>query len=179
MTHNPTDDLENTIDESHSIDEVMAAEGSAETATPQIETRDEEMARLRGEVADANNRVLMAQADLENFRKRMRRDVEDQIRFAAIPIVNDLLQVRDNLVRAVEAAAAGEAANNDGLRDGVKMLVKQFDDTLAKHAITAIASVGQHSIRTCIKRSRRCLAPMCLQAPSPTKPSLDSKCTAE
>ncbi len=109
------------------------------------ETRDEEMQRLRREVDDANNRVLMAQADLENFRKRMRRDVEDQIRFAAIPVVSDLLQVRDNLVRAIEAAAPtdGQATSTDGLRDGVKMLVKQFDDMLGKHRIMPIASVGE------------------------------------
>lgn len=144
MTHNRTEDQDNIAGESLNIDEVMAAEGSNDSVTEtKIESRDEEMERLRSEVADANNRVLMAQADLENFRKRMRRDVEDQIKFAAIPVVNDLLQVRDNLVRAVEAAAAGEAASHDGLREGVKMLVKQFDDTLAKHAITAIASVGQ------------------------------------
>jgi molecular chaperone GrpE len=109
------------------------------------ETRDEEMDRLRSEAEDANNRVLMAQADLENFRKRMRRDVEDQIRFAAIPVVADLLQVRDNLVRAIEAAAVADsqATSNDGLRDGVTMLVKQFDDMLGKHGITPIASVGE------------------------------------
>ncbi len=108
------------------------------------ETRDEEMLRLRGEVDEANNRVLMAQADLENFRKRMRRDTEDQIRFAALPIVGEILQVRDNLVRAIDAAenSAGEAPT-DGLRDGVRMLIKQFDDTLGRHGITAIKSVGE------------------------------------
>ncbi len=145
MTHNPIEDQANPTDGSQSVDEVMASEDAVETATEQhVETRDEEMERLRSEVADANNRVLMAQADLENFRKRMRRDLEDQIKFAPIAVVNDLLQVRDNLVRAVEAAIAGDAAaSNDGLREGVKMLVKQFDDTLAKHSITAIASVGQ------------------------------------
>ncbi len=145
MTQNPTEDLDHTADGSHNIDEVMAEQAAAEAASQTVaETRDEEMERLRSEVADANNRVLMAQADLENFRKRMRRDMEDQIKFAAIPIVNDLLQVRDNLVRAIEAAAVGEAASShDALREGVKMLVKQFDDTLAKHSITSIVSVGQ------------------------------------
>lgn len=109
------------------------------------ETRDEQMDRLRGEVEDANNRVLMAQADLENFRKRIRRDVEDQIRFAPIPVVSDLLQVRDNLVRAIDAAATAdaEATSIDGLRDGVRIVIKQFDDTLSKHGITPIPAVGE------------------------------------
>jgi len=129
---------EEILDSHSAIDEVIAEQVHEET-------RDEEMERLRGEVEDANTRVLMAQADLENFRKRMRRDVEDQIRFASIPVVSDLLQVRDNLVRAIEAAATSDSqrTSTDGLRDGVKMLVKQFDDMLGKHGMTPIASVGQ------------------------------------
>jgi molecular chaperone GrpE len=126
------------VDPSAVVDEALAAE-------TQAETRDEAMDRLRSEVEDANNRVLMAQADLENFRKRMRRDMEDQIRFAALPVVADLLEVRDNLVRAIEAVATagGEANAGDGLRDGVQMLVKQFDITLGKHGIKPIHCVGE------------------------------------
>jgi molecular chaperone GrpE len=134
---------EQNPNEKVNVDSTALDEAMAEQAIE--ETRDEEISRLRGELEDANNRVLMAQADLENFRKRMRRDVEDQIRFAAIPVVTDLLQVRDNLVRAIEAAASADtqATSNDGLREGVEMLVKQFDDLLGKHGITAIASVGE------------------------------------
>ena len=125
------------MDPSAVVDEALAAE-------TQAETRDEAMDRMRGEVDDANNRVLMAQADLENFRKRMRRDTEDQIRFAALPIVADILEVRDNLVRAIEAVttAGSETNAGDGLREGVQMLVKQFDNTLSKHGIKPIQSVG-------------------------------------
>jgi molecular chaperone GrpE len=137
------------MNDEQSTNEETSESGSAvdEAIVEQLneETRDEEMERLRGEVDDANNRVLMAQADLENFRKRMRRDVEDQIRFAAIPVVSDLLQVRDNLVRAIEAAATtdSQGTSTDGLRDGVKMLVKQFDDMLSKHGMTPIPAVGE------------------------------------
>ncbi|MGV3485509.1 MAG: nucleotide exchange factor GrpE [Planctomycetaceae bacterium] len=131
----PSDD---PVDSSSSYDEAIVEQAIEET-------RDEQMDRLRSEVEDANNRVLMAQADLENFRKRMRRDVEDQIRFAAIPVISDLLQVRDNLVRAIDAAASAEseAASIDGLREGVRMLIKQFDDTLGKHGISSIPAVGE------------------------------------
>jgi len=128
-----------------SIDDASSAFDEAISEQAAEESRDEAMDRMRGEVTDANNRVLMAQADLENFRKRMRRDVEDQIKFASIPVVMDLLQVRDNMARAIDAAASLDKneTSTDGLRDGVKMLIKQFDDTLSKHGITAIASVGE------------------------------------
>ena len=105
------------------------------------ETRDEEIERLR-ETADlADKRVLQAQAEAENFRKRMRRDMDEQLRFAAAPLVTDLLQVRDNLQRAVEAA--GNEAGAEGLRGGVEMVIKLFDDTMAKHGIKEIPAEGE------------------------------------
>lgn len=105
------------------------------------ETRDEEMERLRATAAEADKRVLMAQAEAENFRKRMRRDFEDQLKYAALPMVTDILQVRDNLIRALEAAE--NAADTAGLKDGVAMVAKQLDDTLAKYAVVEIPAEGE------------------------------------
>ncbi|MCC9656989.1 nucleotide exchange factor GrpE [Rhodopirellula halodulae] len=122
--------------EAASTDEAFAEAGE--------ETRDEEMIRLRGEVDEANKRVLQAQAEAENFRKRMRRDTEDQLKFASMPLVNDILQVRDNLLRAIEAAsAAGDAESSAGLSEGVSMVCKQLDDVLAKHGIKEIPAQGE------------------------------------
>ncbi|TWT76622.1 heat shock protein GrpE [Planctomycetes bacterium CA13] len=107
----------------------------------QAETRDEEIVRLRVSSESAEKRVLQAQAEAENFRKRMRRDYEDQLRFASLPLVNDLLLVRDNLHRAIEAAESSSDAA--GLREGVAMVVKQLDDTLAKYNVRPIPTDGE------------------------------------
>ena len=123
--------------ETEAADEVMAEEAPIEVP----ETRDEEMQRLRETAALADKRVLQAQAEAENFRKRMRRDMDEQLRFAAAPLVTDLLQVRDNLFRAVEAA--GNEPGAEGLRGGVEMVIKLFDDTLAKHGVTEITAQGE------------------------------------
>lgn len=105
------------------------------------ETRDEEIERLRSSADEAEKRVLMAQAEAENFRKRMRRDFEDQLKFAALPLVTDILQVRDNLNRAIEAAAASD--DSAGLKEGVAMVAKQLDDALARHGIREIPADGE------------------------------------
>lgn len=107
------------------------------------ETRDEEMERLRGEVDAADKRVLLAQADAENFRKRMRRDYEDQLKFAPMAVIGDILQVRDNLTRAIDAASTGDGDVPQGLLEGVQMVTKQLDDTLAKHGVEAIPAEGE------------------------------------
>ncbi len=105
------------------------------------ESRDQELMRLRAMVEEADKRVLLAQADAENFRKRMRRDVEDQLKYASVPLVNEILSVRDNLLRGLEAA--GATSDWAGLSEGVAMVVKQLDDTLAKHGVREIPAMGE------------------------------------
>jgi molecular chaperone GrpE len=113
----------------------------SELDPPADETRDEELSRLRQAGAEAEKRVLLAQAEAENFRKRLRRDVEEQLKFAAVPLIHDVLQVRDNLVRALEAASGNHESS--GLSAGVAMVVKQLDDALAKHGIHEIPAAGE------------------------------------
>ena len=57
-----------------------------------------------------------------------------------MPLVNEILEVRDNLRRAIDAAE-GESAGS--LRDGVAMVVKQLDDTLGKHGVREIPAMGE------------------------------------
>jgi molecular chaperone GrpE len=120
-----------------------AADGALEdeTVSETPPTRDEEMERLRRTAAEAEKRVLQAQAEAENFRKRMRRDLEDQLKFAATDLVVDLLEVRDNLKRAIDASQSGQ--ESAGLREGVQMVVKQMDDVLAKHGVVEIPAEGE------------------------------------
>lgn len=137
----PDDD--NGFDDTPAQDDVDAATDRAHDSFDAPESRDEEMMRLRREVDMAEKRVLQAQAEAENFRKRMRRDYEDQLKFAAIPLITDLLQVRDNLHRAIDAAGANcESGLSAGLRDGVVMVAKQLDDTLNKHGVESIPADG-------------------------------------
>lgn len=124
------------------LDPAAADQAVGETDANAPQSRDEAMERMAVEVEQARQRVLMAQAELENFRKRTRKDYEDQIRFAAMPLVEDLLQVRDNLVRAIDAAENASSAS-EGLKDGVQLVVKQLDDVFGKHGIQAIAAVGE------------------------------------
>lgn len=116
-------------------------ETSDSDSGPTTETRDEEMERLRAAAGEADKRVLLAQAEAENTRKRVRRDFEDRLKFAAVPVIVDLLEVRDNLLRAIEAFQSSE--DTAGLQEGVAMVAKQLDDTLAKHGVREIPADGE------------------------------------
>jgi molecular chaperone GrpE len=94
----------------------------------------------RAEVQAAEDRALRAQAELENYRKRIRREMEEDRKYAALPLVRDLLSVVDNLERAI--AAAENSTSAAGLLEGVKMVAVQFEYVLKQHQCAKIATVG-------------------------------------
>ena len=137
-------DSDDPVTQEHDADSVSKAEPAAahQAVVDQVlETRDEEIERLREAADSADMRVLKAQAEAENFRKRLRRDYEDQVKYAPVPLVTDVLEVRDNLLRGLEAAK--NSADAGGLQEGVEMVVKQLDDFLTKHAVLQIPTEGE------------------------------------
>ncbi|MEM6471743.1 MAG: nucleotide exchange factor GrpE [Planctomycetota bacterium] len=137
----PTSDSFESDQQAPSAEESNADEAfQDETVCDAPPSRDEEMEQLRRSAEEADKRVLQAQAEAENFRKRMRRDFEDQIKFASTDLVVDVLEVRDNLLRAIDAASGDGVA---GLKDGVAMVLKQLDDVLAKHGVKEIPAEGE------------------------------------
>ena len=119
---------EEQVQEFGSIDDALAS-GEAfvvEDGDPGADV----ILQLQDQLKEAEKRVLMAQADLENFRRRVRRESQDQIKYAAGGLMTDLLESVDNLHRAVEAYETDP--NGDGLRDGVKLVTSQIMESLNK-----------------------------------------------
>lgn len=112
--------------------------GAADAAFAAGET---EVEKLRADLEDASDRVLRAQAELDNYRKRARRELEDERRYAAMPLLRDLLPVLDNIYRAIEAAE--KSATAGGLLDGVKLVAQSLESVLAKHDCKRIEALGQ------------------------------------
>ena len=63
-----------------------------------------EFENLKAALAESEKRALVAAADLENFRKRSAKQAQDQIKYASLPMMNELLEAVDNLNRAVDSA---------------------------------------------------------------------------
>ncbi len=92
-------------------------------------------------LAEANDRVLRTQAELENYRRRARRELEDQARYAAMPLLRDLMPVLDNMERAIEAAEKAEETGS--LLDGFKMVKQQLETILQQQQCTVIDAHGK------------------------------------
>ncbi|MEM7557989.1 MAG: nucleotide exchange factor GrpE [Planctomycetota bacterium] len=92
-------------------------------------------------VQEAEKEALLARAEMENFRKRMQRESEQTLKYANMNLVRDLLEVGDNLQRAIEAGADDEATK--GLRDGVAMVSQQMKDVLGRYGCKPIPALGE------------------------------------
>lgn len=116
-------------------DEAFAAEEESAPAEAASEAE-----QLRGELAEAKDRALRTQAELDNYRKRVQREMDDTLRYANLNLMRDLLPVVDNLHRAAESAE--KTSDVAGLLAGVKMVAAQFEDVLARHHCKRIAAHG-------------------------------------
>ena len=93
----------------------------------------DEVEQLRDEVAQANDRALRAAAELENVRRRSRQQLNDQRRYAVVPLIQGLLPVLDNISRALEAADG--SAGDESLLEGFKIVASQMRSVLAQSTL--------------------------------------------
>ena len=95
---------------------------------------------LQQKFLEANDKLLRLMAEFDNFKKRSIKEKEDLFAFIVCDIVAGFLPVLDNLDRAVIAGAESE---DKSLLDGVKLVQKQFTDTLTALGVEEIKSVGE------------------------------------
>jgi molecular chaperone GrpE len=98
-----------------------------------------EIDRARQAAARNRDQLLRVAADYDNFRKRTARDLEDARRRGRQSAVREMLPVFDNLERATNV---GQVTDTDALRDGLRLVHRQFLDTLKKLGVERIDPVG-------------------------------------
>jgi molecular chaperone GrpE len=98
------------------------------------------LAEAQADAAKHKDQLLRLAAELDNVRKRGRREAEDARRAGREEVLRDLLPVFDNLERAMVSALKAEDVK--AVVEGLGMVQRQFTDTLTKVGITRIPSVG-------------------------------------
>jgi molecular chaperone GrpE len=93
------------------------------------------------ELAKHRDAVLRMQAEMENLRKRLLREVEKSRKFALERIMKDLLQVRDSMERGLEIS--DEAASVEALRKGQQLTLRMLAKVMQDHGLEVIDPVGQ------------------------------------
>ncbi|HWL10196.1 MAG TPA: nucleotide exchange factor GrpE [Planctomicrobium sp.] len=96
--------------------------------------------QLTAERDELRDLLLRTRAEMDNIRKRMNRERDEERRYASLPVVQQFLPAFDNLQRAV---AAGEQDHNAAsLVQGVQMVLSQFEEALGQVGVTVIPALG-------------------------------------
>jgi len=99
----------------------------------------EENAALLKRVEDLTSSYLSLAADFDNFKKRSAKQTEEIKKFAAEPLMKDMIEVADNLERAIASADSG-SGDVGSLAEGVKNTYRQFMTLLESHGLSKIPS---------------------------------------
>ncbi|MBT5633544.1 MAG: nucleotide exchange factor GrpE [Nitrospina sp.] len=104
-----------------------------------LEELQEQLIEKDLQLAEQKGDFLREKADLENFRKRLIKDKEDSVQFANQRLLKELVQINDNLDRALDAPNA----SLESLREGIEMIQKQFATFLKNQKVEPIEALGK------------------------------------
>lgn len=130
---NPQDQINNDSDFVPSATPIDGNNDNPELAAEDLHSR---IAELETEITDVKAR---ANADMYNFQKRVERETENAKKYALEKFAGSLLDVVDNLERALLAAGTDE----NPVIEGVRLTYKSLLSALEKHGITVIDPAGQ------------------------------------
>ncbi len=129
------------------IDEQQEAGGGGGAAVAQdapvgAETR---LAALTVERDEIKDRMLRIAAEFENWKRRARKEQEDAEAKVRESVLRDMLDVLDNLERAVGAFGEGSGAAPDGAAvvKGVSLVLRLFQSKLERYNVKPIVARGE------------------------------------
>ncbi len=134
----PEEELEEKLEEDSVEEEEPAKKEEAKELSP-LEQLEEQIRLKDEEILKQKDTFLREKAELENFKKRLTKEKEDFVQFANERLLKELLQIEDNLERAM----AAPNATLESLKEGVEMIQKQFKDFLKNQKVEAIEALGK------------------------------------
>ena len=141
------DNQEQELERQEKIDDEFDVEVAAENSE-NIESKEVDVEFLQGQLEKLQeqskvslDKVVRAQAEMENLRKRAARDVENAHKYALEKFTNELLPILDSLELGLSASV--KAKNLDDLRKGMELTLEMFNTVMEKFGITMIEPKGE------------------------------------
>jgi molecular chaperone GrpE len=106
------------------------------------------VSELKIKLKDVEDKLLRSLADNDNLRKRHDKEIEDNSKYAIKNLSYSLLNVADNLDRALKSIPDNETGGSDNnviknLVIGIKAVERELIDSLEKHGVSKFESVNQ------------------------------------
>jgi molecular chaperone GrpE len=117
----------------------IAAQSSAKSGS--AEELEQKLAAAESKAKESFDRFLRASAELENFKKRTQKEIEDFRKYANESLIKELLNVVDNLERAIEVPKDG--GDETKIAEGVDLTLKELLKVFQKFNVHPIVSLGE------------------------------------
>lgn len=132
------------INEKNEINDDANNEETKTFETPDAQESDaQKIQTLENEVSHLKDQLLRTLAESENVRKRAQKEVEDSGKYAVASFARELLNVSDNLARALSASPSQENETVAGFVSGVEMTEKELLSTFEKFGVKKIDPLDQ------------------------------------
>lgn len=112
--------------------------GQKETEQNKREEENTELSKTEQELEDTVDRLKRVMAEFENYKKRNTKERELLYNSILADIISSFLPVLDNLEKAAQAKTEDES-----MKQGIELLVKQVQDIFKKFGIETIETVGK------------------------------------
>jgi molecular chaperone GrpE len=109
-------------------------------APPEPEKSEEE--KLRESLAELQAKYLYLQAEYQNYRKRVAKDIADARSYAYADALGPFMTVFDFLAMADTAAVQSD--NIESIRQGLKMIIAEFNKAFDTLGVKPLETVGKH-----------------------------------
>lgn len=137
-----TDEVEKNENEQEILEKADEEEHKDEDVSEDHKTEmlKEELERIKKERDDTVDRLLRAQAEFDNFKKRTQRERIAERTYKSQDLVNELLPALDNFERAL---AVEPTDDTKSILDGITMVYNQVKDALKSENVEVIETVGK------------------------------------
>jgi len=129
------------------ISEGAEATGKTDEGEPREEPAEDlanEIDQLKAQVQQLEDQKLRVLADLDNFRKRSVRQLQDAVHHANDRLLGEILEVVDNFERALQHQDGNaEDANGEAVLQGTQLIYNQMIDLLGRYDVKVIEALGQ------------------------------------
>lgn len=136
----PTKTIPNQDEKQREDESVSKKKRGAQKSHLKIHQLEEMLQRVVKERSEFQDKYLRSLAEMENFRKRILKEKEEYQRYVLSDFLLDLLQVYDNLDRALKAK---NTANDRAIVSGVEIIRRQLLDLLKKYNVVEIDALGK------------------------------------
>ncbi len=135
--------IENKAKDTESKEESEASsEDSVDDATDiptPAKSLEELLQKSKDELAEQKDQYVRLQAETDNFRKRMTREKNEFSQYANERLLKELIPIFDNFERALNAPSTDAKS----LKEGLDMILKQFNSFLEKEKVEPIEAIGK------------------------------------